>query len=566
MDQFAQEGGAAAELSRHLAKGSTGRISVGAKGYELDVYVMNGQVVAAESPDDIKLILRRVAATGQIGQERAAELGGQADSGESIFGVLLEEVPEKVMETVLFDRFRDNLARYLGSKATAEFKPLGAIFVENFQMGHDTPGLLRECSAMWRQSQKVALNAVLRATHPEDATADQRLVIQLVDGRRTVRQLLQEVPLEPIYGRALVAQMAANGILRPADQAPPTPDEFPPVYEEASTTQASSLRAAALAARDLADTEVIEAPRTPTADFEDLPDEVDLDATEVVDRPIDRPEPPPSTPTGEWADFLVSSPSPDVPDDDEPDGPEDEDDDAPTLTGDPSQALERLAQVQREKEGRRKKVAAAAKGEPAGVQEWLSRQTSLEEDVLEAFQDHDYVRGSSENEGGGFSQEQEALDRVEVAAMAPASEPEIELEAEEAPHAKFGAKHLSDDQALAKIDVANQCVIEVISAFDRCEGPGRGRAAVQILIDGSPSRFAVLFHDVALGDEGALPVSRILRNLASRPSTEHRLLLNDGLIDLIERALSLANDELTDDDAIEGVLEATAGYRQKIGL
>jgi hypothetical protein len=576
VDDVAQESGAAAELARHLKRGSTGRLTVGAPGHQVDVYTMNGQVVAAECTDDIRLLLRRIAATGALARERAAELGGQADVGDAVFGLLLEEVEEPVMERALFDRFRDNLARYLGSDEPAGFTPLGAVFVENFQLGHDTPALLRECAAMWRQSQRVPLGAVLTPHHAEDAAGDQAIVLRWVDGQRTVRQVLQELPVEPIYGRALIASMWANGILAPAaapELAPAAPEV--PAYEEGPTSQPKRVdepreegpRPRARADEELLETEVIE-PADPSERLDlddDLPDDVALEATDIVEMQVDAPEEPPPMGGNEdgWADFLAPDPDSDASAEAEDPADAEEVDDDPTLTGNPADVLER---VEREKQ-RRAATAPPAAARPLGgndVQSWLDPGVDLDDDILEAFADHDHVRGNGED--GLFSHEQ--LDRIDVTPPPepPAAHEDEAIEVGEAPTAGYGARVLSDEQAHEKLAVTNECLGRIIEVFDRAEGPGRGLAAVQLLVDGSPSRFAALFHDLSLTRDGALPVDLLMRNLHHRPQTEHRQLLNQGLVDLIERGLSLVMDEITEDELIDEVLEATAGYRQRIGL
>ena len=57
----------------------------------------------------------------------------------------------------------------------------------------------------------------------------------------------------------------------------------------------------------------------------------------------------------------------------------------------------------------------------------------------------------------------------------------------------------------------------------------------------------------------------MLRNLFNRPATEHRQLLHKCLVDIIERALSSAADELPEDH-FDHVLASVAGYRQRLGL
>jgi hypothetical protein len=139
------------------------------------------------------------------------------------------------------------------------------------------------------------------------------------------------------------------------------------------------------------------------------------------------------------------------------------------------------------------------------------------------------------------------------------------IEVDEAPSSRFGAPPLSEEEAFAKIEVANEVLQSIVDAFDEAEGSGRGRAVVQLLVDGVPSQFATLLHDLKIDDDGELPARVLVRNLADRPPTEHRQLLNNSLADIIERALSTAADELPD-DKLDGVLESVAGYRSRLGL
>ena len=101
--------------------------------------------------------------------------------------------------------------------------------------------------------------------------------------------------------------------------------------------------------------------------------------------------------------------------------------------------------------------------------------------------------------------------------------------------------------AVGKLAVANEVLEAVVQAFDQAEGMGRGRAVVQLLVDGSPSRFTPLLHDLQVDETGRLPDEEVLENLAVRPASEHRQLLNQALFDIIERALSSAADDLPED-------------------
>ena len=103
------------------------------------------------------------------------------------------------------------------------------------------------------------------------------------------------------------------------------------------------------------------------------------------------------------------------------------------------------------------------------------------------------------------------------------------------------------------------------NAFDDAQGAGRGQAVLQLLVDGSPGKYANLLRDLTVDNGGPLPASDLVDNLYSRPASEHRQLLNKSLEDLIDRALSSAADELPD-EIFDDMYGQVAGYRKRLGL
>jgi hypothetical protein len=200
-------------------------------------------------------------------------------------------------------------------------------------------------------------------------------------------------------------------------------------------------------------------------------------------------------------------------------------------------------------------------GAPASFEAWLAdAEEATGADDLDFFSDHDTNRGADGD--GRFKTDTHHLDKVEVGTL---SGEHARGTPAEAPHAGFGAPVLSEADARQKIRVANDVLSAVSAAFDIAEGMGRGRAVLQLLVDGGPSQFAPLLQDLVVSEHGALPAAGVLSNLAERPPTEHRRLLNDSLVDLIDRALSSAADELPEEQ-LDDVLSAIAGYRQRLGL
>ena len=66
-----------------------------------------------------------------------------------------------------------------------------------------------------------------------------------------------------------------------------------------------------------------------------------------------------------------------------------------------------------------------------------------------------------------------------------------------------------------------------------------------------------------MAEDGTIDTSALLDNLRRRPEPEHLRLVNQGLLDLVERVLSTASDELPE-DRVETVLESVTGYQKRI--
>ncbi len=112
--------------------------------------------------------------------------------------------------------------------------------------------------------------------------------------------------------------------------------------------------------------------------------------------------------------------------------------------------------------------------------------------------------------------------------------------------------------------MASEVLAAVVSAYDQHSGRGAGMATAQLLVEGAPARFAVLFVGVEVDRRGRLDSELLLENLQRRPETEHRRLVNQGVLNLIERALANAVDELPD-EAIEPLLHQVVGYQKRLG-
>ena len=211
-----------------------------------------------------------------------------------------------------------------------------------------------------------------------------------------------------------------------------------------------------------------------------------------------------------------------------------------------------------------------------------------EPEDMAMFVDQDVVRGGG---GGQFSLKRDLLDVVDLreetirrerTVLPPPvemprhvdDEEDLILEAMGAEDAElteddkvvalsFGAPPLSRDEIEHKFEVCNSVLVEVAASLDGARGRGSGATSVQLLLDGAPSGYAIIFHGLMVRKDGTFDMASAAANLARRPSGEWRALADRGIMDLIERALSMAVVELGDDE-IDDLLRRIAGYQQRL--
>lgn len=529
MSRKAQDSAAAVALRRNVQQEVTGRLTVGAGASAISVYLMDGAIVAATSPDDERQLVHLLQRQGVLRRKVAQDFEARLERSESIFGELLK-YGGAPLEVALVNRFENNLATFIGSVSKPTFAALRTVFVDNLQMGHDTPALIDRVSRLWDAASSLDVDATLAAGHVPFESEAQLWVAKAVGrGERTASAILLDLPMEELHARVVLLEMLEKGMIRipgsepePADE--PTESRAEPPVEDQETV--FGVDVAMLAAAALGDDE--EPAPEPVEDVHEVEVdvEVDIEPFEEVEVDLD-PEPSAPSPVEAEVDTVVDRP-PIVP---------------PTT-------------------GRASLPPTARSAAPKNLDEWMEQASVVDEDELDFFQDYDHDRGKGAK--GSFSTDTHNLDRIEVVGMDEGPKDEV-IEVAEVPAAKFGAPVLGEDEALEKLGVANDVLAHVVQAFDAAEGAGRGRSVVQLLVDGSPSNFAHLLRDVRVSDEGALSDEDVLGNLYARPPTEHRHLINGALADIIERALSSAADELPEEQ-FDPLFSSVAGYRQRLGL
>lgn len=496
-------------LVRALDAGQTGCVAATtADDLGLAVYVMFGEILAAHSSQDDDVVLRILRNDGLLGAEQAAELQRRAEAGDSLAEALFETVENSRVLDVLAARFRENLFQFLGATGPATFESMDSVFVENIQVGHESRQLLAELAERRAAVMPLLAQPTLRLS-PGPAAAvgpvETRLQAMCTDGL-AVGELLAQAPWEASEVLAAVVGMLESSRLVAGNTSRRGPATPPP--EAIATDEFPALAAATTSKASV-----------PTAAARRPPALAAATTSEASDAP-----PPPGRVRPGHID-----PS----------------------TIDVSRGL-------------------------AGAFE------SLSHDELDLFSDNERRRGD-----GSFTVESSLLDKVELfddsarrkrkVVPAPASPGgDILVEMEDADAAgkeglagavslNFAGPRLAEDEARRKLEVCNEVLNGLATAIDAQQGAGMGQARVQILVEGTPAAFAPIFKHVEIDESGCLPVDLVLKNLRKRPASEHRRLLKMGLGDLIERALSLAAEEL-DEAGIEGLLERIAGYQQRLGL
>ncbi|MEZ4317978.1 MAG: hypothetical protein R3F61_10760 [Myxococcota bacterium] len=486
---------------------------------------MNGDIVGATTPSDDRLILRRIRISGALPYARLGEVEAQVASGEPVFGILLDAVDGPTLDGILFDRFRDNLIGFVAATEEPRFEALLGVFVDNMQMGQNAARLIdttckdADLAMRWPTTLEVGLGE----GNPRD-DLEATLMAVVTETPTPIGELVLRSTLEPWTGRAVAAAMLDSGALVPG-RSELTELEPEPLDEPADELEES------VSLEDLGSLASEAAPTSPDPGFDAEPP--DLESGDM--EPLDEPEPEADDDIPELDDDVTFEPLPDELTGDAPDA---DDEPAPSPDAD---------------------ADAVSPGDD--LSRWLDTGEQISEEDMAFFEDHESDRGAGD---GGFSTETHNLDRVDVGP--PGSPPPEEvLEADEAPSAKFSAPVLSEADALEKIEVCNDVLRRVTSAFDAAAGAGRGRAQIQLLVDGSPSKYTALLHDLTVLENGELPADDLLDNLAGRPPSEHRQLINSALKNVIERALSSAADDLPE-DSFDDVYESVAGYNKRLGL
>lgn len=494
------------QLLHILDEGSTGCLAVSARGGLLQLFVMDGNIIAARSPEDDILLLRRGVVTGLLTRAQAGEMMHRAED-QPVADQLYEVMTEDHAGNLLFDRFRENVGQWLCAAPPAEFEGMEGIFLTDLHLGHDTRALLAELEELLsRTSGLRSVEGLRSAVRPGPSPVQEPeapRMLALVGQGRAISEILRVSPWEELASLDLLARMLLDSSL----------EWWLNLDADEEDTQVGLTRVDGL------DSGTATTAEAEPEGLEELTLEEELPA-EPEQRP---PAPLPATPEDTE---LREAPGPAVPN--------------------------RLS-IQGFHVGPDHEVA--------------DEELSLFKDADHASTGMgDYIKTAAQNREESFSLENDPVADVGQEEHIAAEElpPEVEVVGR-GTRMRFSGPMLSDTEARQKIDLSNEVLRQMADAFDRELGPGSGRSQVQLLLEGSPTEFKDLFADVEANADGSATPARLLANLRIRPVSEHRRLLNRALVDLVMRGMDLASEHLSD-DSLDPVAMAAASLEQRLGL
>ncbi len=501
------------QLLHLLESKALGRLTADLGGTEIQLYVQLGQVLAAQSTTDDTLLLRRLICAKVLNIQQTRHLK-QLSPVRGVREVIWDVLDEPLCSRLTFDRFRENLAGFLGAPGPAAFQEMDALFVGQLYFQHDTRALIGDLEVLLGRCHALRTPTGLSTlVQPGKAPTNpvHKRIYKLLGEDTTVGHVVQSSPLEELATLDAVLSMMDQGQI--VARSAMMPEEFD---EDEVLAE-------------------LEAPRSkPTA-------------------------------RGPKRGEVEQAPQDVRPDEREATAPLDVEESASEGAGSPEETTVDLEAEEAVSDEVNAKLAQA--GYHRGPDE------TVYEQELSMFADNDITRGAGAE--GHFSKSQAELeaDRIDLSFMAAALEGVTEelVEMPEAPAGaggvkmNFGGPALDGGEASRKIGVANQVLRGLSQAFDAQDGSGAGPAQVQLLLDGSPTEFAALFTNLQVSSTGEAPAPGIIQNLRRRPPTEHRRMLNRGLANLIERAMNLGAETL-DDDHVDAFLEDCVGYQTRLGL
>jgi hypothetical protein len=415
-----------------------------------------------------------------------------------------------------------------------------AIILTNVHLNHDSRALLGEIELVLARTRALrraeALRTIVRHTGLKVEGDEDKRLLSVVGGGRPLADIVRASPFEELFTLDRVAQLLSDDVLAWVSQ---------DTFIDDDVTEIHSPLPEPVVTAPVVTAPVVTAP--------------------VVTAPVEQHPAP--------LHSLRTIPPPPL-DDEEGDDLSGVEDDLSELTLDPDvpSGAELAVEPELEPEtfspadlGVEPSLDQPSHPAPLSVQGFYQGpDQEIEDAELAMFSDQDISRGKNEYVN---STELNQEDYIEIPSAVAEDD---SLEAGDAgdgdvsignARVRFSGPMLSDADARQKIEALNNALRVLSTAFDEGMGMGYGRSRIQLLLDGSPNEFGMLFQKLEANTDGSISATELLAHLYRRPPTEHRGLLNRALNDLIERALSVGSEEMGD-DAMDDVYNAYAEFKQ----
>ena len=483
-----------AQLAGLGSDGRTGTLHIDRpRGARIDVHLMMGSIIAASGQDDDKALGRILVATGVIDPDAletiTMDIKGDEDFADLLVGA--GAVPGDRMMAAGRMLFHDNLARALGPDgAAAEFEEQDAVFPSNMQLGLDRDELLHGV-AEWKGRAAAFPNGLgedgVHAATGDCPDGTSPAVWERLAQARPLSELIELVGTSYVHAAEMLAAWLESGAVAPAeedDYAKAARGGFVKSYEvldKVDLQGVAIIGAEAPAPPSGSSMEAIEAVAMDDEDFE----------VELGD--------------GESADMeaLIADDSADVAADVDADGDYDPDDE-PTMAA----ARPNLEQTRPDQAALRPDAPPPGSGDTS----------ELGDDDFAIF------------DGGPSSGELDAvIDETGSIKIGRSGGP-------------FTREQLNEFEG--RIKVFNNIFRVIFETFAEHITEEKSIQRFNALLGSGQRQYPELFRDLSVGEDGTVPTSPLINNLAECPPGDYGALLHQGLYELIFSHLYDAKDML----------------------
>jgi hypothetical protein len=225
-------------LRTHIKAGDTGCLSsTDSFGIPLHIYLLNGSLVAAHAGDDTHALLRVLLKRDWIEESQLHVYKDQA-AFQTIYDVLLQDGESMRLREAFYDRFRENLCRFIEAAADPSFEALEAVMIPNIQLTHETQALVEEALSVVERTHKTrnekGLLLVQPGTRPA-LSAPEKKLLRLAPDSTPLQALVRQSPFESFQSWDLLSDMLERNVLEfVATETPPqkaTLQEPPPTQQ-----------------------------------------------------------------------------------------------------------------------------------------------------------------------------------------------------------------------------------------------------------------------------------------------------------------------------------------------